>query len=106
MPSAISIRTWTGCNTTSQTAFAILVYGSHNDFQQTNAVGEFLPEGVGGVTELLKNRVIIPFEGDYELFRHVIQHELTHAIVNEYVHWRHVSIAAHRRRNGNSELDE
>ena len=30
---------------------AILVYISHNDFQQTNAVGEYLPEGVGGVTE-------------------------------------------------------
>src|SRR5579862_9767444 len=26
---------------------AILVYNSHNDFQQTNAVGEYLPEGVG-----------------------------------------------------------
>ncbi len=62
---------------------AILVYNSHNDFQQTNAVGEFLPEGVGGVTELLKNRVIIPYEGDYELFRHVIHHELTHAVVND-----------------------
>ncbi len=62
---------------------AILVYDSHNDFQQTNAVGEFLPEGVGGVTELLKNRVVIPFEGDYELFRHVIHHELTHAVVND-----------------------
>ncbi|HEX5315613.1 MAG TPA: biopolymer transporter Tol, partial [Candidatus Kapabacteria bacterium] len=62
---------------------AILVYVSHNDFQQTNAVGEFLPEGVGGVTELLKNRVIIPYEGDYELFRHVIHHELTHAVVND-----------------------
>src|SRR5438270_5228417 len=24
---------------------AILVYNSHNDFQQTNAVGEYLPEG-------------------------------------------------------------
>ena len=62
---------------------AILVYNSHNDFQQTNAVGEFLPEGVGGVTELLKNRVILPFEGDWELFRHVIHHELTHAVVND-----------------------
>jgi len=62
---------------------AILVYNSHNDFQQTNAVGEFLPEGVGGVTELLKNRVVIPFEGDFELFRHVIHHELTHAVVND-----------------------
>ncbi len=62
---------------------AILVYNSHNDFQQTNAVGEFLPEGVGGVTELLKNRVVLPFEGDWELFRHVIHHELTHAVVND-----------------------
>ena len=62
---------------------AILVYNSHNDFQQTNAVGEFLPEGVGGVTELLKNRVVLPFEGDFELFRHVIHHELTHAVIND-----------------------
>ncbi len=62
---------------------SILVYNSHNDFQQTNAVGEFLPEGVGGVTEMLKNRVIIPYEGDYEMFRHVIHHELTHAVVAE-----------------------
>ncbi|MDP4233024.1 MAG: biopolymer transporter Tol [Bacteroidota bacterium] len=62
---------------------AILIYNSHNDFQQTNAVGEFLPEGVGGVTELLKNRVVLPFEGDFELFRHVIHHELTHAVVND-----------------------
>ncbi|HWF44920.1 MAG TPA: biopolymer transporter Tol, partial [Candidatus Kapabacteria bacterium] len=62
---------------------AILVYNSHNDFQQTNAVGEYLPEGVGGVTELLKNRVVIPFEGDFELFRHVIHHELTHAVIND-----------------------
>src|SRR3989442_275873 len=56
---------------------SILVYNSHNDFQQTNAVGEFLPEGVGGVTELFKNRVVVPFEGSYEMFRHVIHHELT-----------------------------
>ncbi len=62
---------------------AILVYVSHNDFQQTNAVGEYLPEGVGGVTELFKNRVVVPFEGNYELFRHVIHHELVHAVLND-----------------------
>src|SRR5215468_10776239 len=37
------------------TRVSILCYNSHNDFQQTNAVGEYLPEGVGGVTELFKN---------------------------------------------------
>ncbi|HET9136156.1 MAG TPA: biopolymer transporter Tol [Candidatus Kapabacteria bacterium] len=62
---------------------SILIYNSHNDFQQTNAVGEYLPEGVGGVTELFKNRVILPFEGNYELFRHVIHHELVHAVIND-----------------------
>src|SRR6185503_2963956 len=64
---------------------SILVYNSHNDFQQTNAVGEFLPEGVGGVTELFKNRVVVPFEGDYEKFRHVIHHELVHAVLPDMV---------------------
>ena len=62
---------------------SVLIYNSHNDFQQTNAVGEFLPEGVGGVTELFKNRVVLPYEGDYEKFRHVIHHELVHAVLND-----------------------
>ncbi|MEO6049103.1 MAG: biopolymer transporter Tol, partial [Candidatus Kapaibacterium sp.] len=61
----------------------IIIYNSHNDFQQTNVVSEFLPEGVGGVTELFKNRVNLPFEGDWEKFRHVIHHELVHAVLND-----------------------
>lgn len=61
----------------------IVVYDSHNDFQQTNVVSEYLEEGIGGVTELFKNRVVIPFEGDYKKFRHVIHHELVHAVIND-----------------------
>jgi len=61
----------------------IIVYNSHNDFQQTNVVSEYMEEGIGGVTELFKNRVILPFEGEYSKFRHVIHHELTHAVVND-----------------------
>lgn len=61
----------------------IIVYNSHNDFQQTNVVAEYLEEGIGGVTELFKNRVVLPFEGDYKKFRHVIQHELVHGIIND-----------------------
>lgn len=60
-----------------------VVYNSHNDFQQNNVVDEYLPEGVGGVTELFKNRINVPFEGDYEKFRHVIHHELLHAYMND-----------------------
>lgn len=61
----------------------IVVYNSHNDFQQTNVVNEYLEEGIGGVTELFKNRVVLPFEGDYAKFRHVIHHELVHAVLND-----------------------
>jgi Tol biopolymer transport system component len=62
---------------------SVIVYNSHDEFQQTNVVGEYLEEGIGGVTELFKNRVILPFEGSYELFRHVIHHELVHAVIND-----------------------
>jgi len=61
----------------------IIVFNSHNEFQQNNAIDEFLPEGVGGVTELFKNRILVPFEGDYSKFRHVIHHELLHAYMND-----------------------
>ncbi len=61
----------------------LIVYNSHNEFQQTNIIGSYLPEGVGGVTELFKNRVVVPFMGDWEQFRHVIHHELVHAVLND-----------------------
>ncbi len=61
----------------------IIVYNSHNEFQQTNVISEYLEEGIGGVTELFKNRVILPYEGEYQKFRHVIHHELVHAVIND-----------------------
>ena len=65
---------------------SIMVYNSHNEFQQTNIVGTYMREGIGGVTELFKNRVVFPFEGNYEQFRHVIHHELVHALINDMVY--------------------
>ena len=64
----------------------IIVYSSHNDFQQTNIVNTYMPEGVGGVTELYKNRIVIPFEGSYTQFKHVIHHELVHASINDMIY--------------------
>ncbi len=61
----------------------LVLYNSHNDFQQTNVVGEYMPEGVGGVTEIFKNRMALPFEGSWEQFRHVLHHELVHAVLND-----------------------
>lgn len=59
----------------------IVVYNSHNDFQQSNLNPAPAEEAVGGFTEFFKNRVAVPYEGDWEKFRHVIHHELTHAVL-------------------------
>ena len=54
---------------------SIIVYNSHNDFQQTNVVDSYMFEGIGGVTELYKNRIVIPFDASNQEFKHVIHHE-------------------------------
>ncbi|MCL4511600.1 MAG: biopolymer transporter Tol [Bacteroidetes bacterium] len=61
----------------------IAIFNSHNDFQQNNIVQEYLEEGTGGVTELYKNRVVLPWEGSLSLMRHVTHHELVHAVFDE-----------------------
>ncbi|HPI19993.1 MAG TPA: biopolymer transporter Tol [Candidatus Kapabacteria bacterium] len=65
---------------------ALIVYNSHNEFEQTNVVDAFMSEGIGGFTESLKNRVVVPFQGDYAQLRHVIHHELVHAVLNEMLY--------------------
>ncbi len=65
----------------TQDPITMITYKSHNDFTQTNVTSEQPEEGVGGFTEFLKVRAVVPFEGDHEKFRHVIHHELTHVIM-------------------------
>ncbi|MSR23211.1 MAG: peptidase S9 [Gemmatimonadetes bacterium] len=57
----------------------IIFYADSPDFQQTNTVSGQIGEGTGGVTEALKNRVILPFAGSYASTDHVLGHELVHA---------------------------
>ncbi|MFQ5825074.1 MAG: basic secretory protein-like protein [bacterium] len=57
----------------------LLLYASHNDFQQTNAIQGFISEGTQGVTESLKGRMILPITGSYAQFVHVLTHEMVHA---------------------------
>ena len=62
----------------------LIIYDSHNDFSQTNVVA--LPtsaEGIGGVTDKMKNRMTVPFDGDYNDFRRTLHHELVHAVFND-----------------------
>ena len=61
-----------------------LVYPTHADFAVTNAVElPIYADGIGGVTELFKNRIAVPFTGDWRDFRRVVHHELVHAVVND-----------------------
>lgn len=56
----------------------IIFYADDADFQQTNVIRSFIGEGVGGVTEGLKNRIVMPVAGNYADTDHVLGHELVH----------------------------
>ncbi|MGH7699366.1 MAG: BamA/TamA family outer membrane protein [Gemmatimonadales bacterium] len=56
----------------------IILYASHADFQQTNALPGEVGEGTQGVTEFFKHRMVLPFTGSYADFEHVLQHEMVH----------------------------
>ena len=57
----------------------IILYANDADFHQTNAINGSLGEGTGGVTESLKERVIMPLTGSYKETDHVLGHELVHS---------------------------
>ncbi|MGH7501909.1 MAG: BamA/TamA family outer membrane protein [Longimicrobiales bacterium] len=68
----------------------LIVYASHSDFQQTNALPSFIDESTGGVTEALKSRMILPFTGSYADFDHVMTHELVHGFQYDVIFRRGV----------------
>ncbi|HEY3044026.1 MAG TPA: hypothetical protein VGJ39_08370 [Vicinamibacterales bacterium] len=57
----------------------LILYASHPDFEQTNAIPGDLGEGTGGVTEPLRRRIVLPMAGPLGDTDHVIGHELVHA---------------------------
>ncbi|MDY6914700.1 MAG: hypothetical protein SVM86_00070, partial [Candidatus Cloacimonadota bacterium] len=61
----------------------IIFYKSQKEFGTTNIIQPVLTEGVGGFTESLHNRVVMPFNGSYRKMEQTLIHELTHAYVNE-----------------------
>lgn len=56
----------------------VIIYNSHNEFQQTNVIYQLIEEGTGGFTEFIKNRIVVPFDGSYKRFELTLIHELTH----------------------------
>ena len=56
-----------------------ILYSNHPDFQQTTVLDGEVGVGTGGVTEGMKNRVIMPISQLNHQTRHVLGHELVHA---------------------------
>ncbi len=57
----------------------VIFYSNQADFQQTNTVSGIIGSGTGGVTESLKNRVIMPVAQSLAQTDHTLGHELVHA---------------------------
>jgi len=57
----------------------LILYASSPDFQQTATISGILGEGTGGVTEMLKRRIVLPLGVSLAESDHVIGHELVHA---------------------------
>jgi len=57
----------------------LILYTSHPDFRQTNALFGDIGEATGGATEALKRRIVLPLAGPLGASDHVIGHELVHA---------------------------
>ncbi len=57
----------------------VILYSNHADFWQTNAILGSVGIGTGGVTEALRNRVVMPVMELNSQTNHVLGHELVHA---------------------------
>lgn len=64
---------------TFRKANPIILYANHPEFQQTTAIDGEIDVGTGGITEGLKNRIVMPVMENNQMTRHVIGHELVHA---------------------------
>ena len=57
----------------------LILYAAHPHFRQTNTLSGEVGEGTGGVTEMFKRRIVLPFAGGLAETDHVLGHELVHA---------------------------
>lgn len=57
----------------------LILYASQPEFAQTNVVDGLLGEGVGGVTESARRRIVMPFAPTLAETDRILGHELTHA---------------------------
>ena len=72
-------------NHTIDKRIPFIVYSSPVFFEQTNIIPGILPENVAGFTEFFKQRVVIPFNGSFSDFSHVVRHELIHVFTMQKI---------------------
>jgi len=75
----------------------VVIYANHSDFQQTNVISSLIPQGTGGVTEGIRNRMVIPMTGVYAENDHVLGHELVHAFQYDLMKRMRKGLQAARR---------
>jgi Tol biopolymer transport system component len=56
----------------------LIYYATHSDFEQTNTLLNFIPEGVGAFALPSRNRMVLPIDLPDEKLQQLIGHELTH----------------------------
>jgi len=83
-------------NHTIDKKIPFIIYSSPVFFEQTNIIPGLLPENVGGFTEFFKERVVVPFNGSYSDFAHVVRHEIVHVFTMEKITY---VAKMHRKKN-------
>jgi len=68
-------------NYTIDRRIPLFIYSNQIHFRQTNIIPYFIPQGVGGFFEFIKQRVVTPYPGNMHDFHHVIKHELVHVFM-------------------------
>ncbi|MFC1851843.1 BamA/TamA family outer membrane protein [candidate division CSSED10-310 bacterium] len=62
-----------------------VMYRNKREFQQTNIILSEISEGIGGFSEILHNRMVLPVDGSKREVRTLIYHELTHIYQYEVI---------------------
>jgi hypothetical protein len=63
----------------------LIAYATHADFEQTNTVLNFIPEGVGAFALPTRNRMVLPLDIPDLKLQQLIAHELTHVFQFELI---------------------
>ena len=83
----------------------LIYYATHSEFEQTNTLLNFIPEGVGAFALPTRNRMVLPVDMPDEKLQQLIAHELTHVFQFEILFGGNFlrAVTTRARRSGSSE---